>query len=137
MGLFGVPLSGSPICGTTNSSSKVDNLPTLDDEQLCNRWYQLGLLLPYAHSTSHLGHRLRSPVDWSLSSRRYMASYIQQRYRLLPYYYTLFHQVFFTVTYFTIRLMVMIFSCIGYDGRDSGGPSNVLQLPAGQQHLRT
>ena len=93
MGLFGISLSGSPICGTSNSSSVLDNLPSMDEEQLCLRWYQLGLLLPYAHSVNQLGHRPRSPVDWSLSSRNYLATYIQQRYRLLPYYYTLFHQV--------------------------------------------
>ena len=90
MGLFGVPLSGSPICGTYNSSSFVDGVAELDEEQLCSRWYQMGMMLPFAHSMTKLDHRPRSPVDWSLNTRRVVARYIQQRYKLLPYFYTLF-----------------------------------------------
>lgn len=93
MGLFGVTLAGAPICGSLNSSAIYDNLDDLDEEQLCLRWYQLGLLLPFAHSTTKFNQRLRSPVDWSLNSQRILAGYIQHRYRLLPYFYTLFYQV--------------------------------------------
>lgn len=94
MGLFGVTLSGAPICGALNSTI-IDNLPEVDDEQLCTRWYQLGMLLPFAHSMTKLDHRRRSPVDWSLNAQRTFNVYIQQRYRLLPYFYTLFYQVSF------------------------------------------
>lgn len=93
MGLFGVPLSGSPICGTYNSSLVIDNLSEVKEEQLCIRWYQMGMMLPFAHSMTKLNQRARSPVDWSLNTRRLVAGYIQQRYRLLPYFYSLFYQV--------------------------------------------
>ena len=93
MGLFGIPLSGSPICGSVNSSSLIDNLPILDEEQLCIRWYQMGLLLPFAQSLSRWNQRPRSPVDWSLSAQKMIANAIQERYRILPYYYTLLYQV--------------------------------------------
>lgn len=92
MGLYGVPLAGAPICGALNTSN-VDSQQKTDEEQLCLRWYQLGTLLPYAHSTTKLGHRPRSPVDWSANSRRIIAGYIQRRYRLLSHFYTLFYQV--------------------------------------------
>ena len=92
MGLVGIPLAGSPICGSSDSSNS-DDVLSLDDEQLCIRWYQMGLLLPLAQSVSKLNQRPRSPVDWSLTTRRFLAGYIQQRYRLLPYYYTLLYQV--------------------------------------------
>lgn len=91
MGLFGISLAGSPICGAVNSSNAIE--PQVDQEQLCLRWYQLGMLLPLAHSTTKLNHRPRSPVDWSINTQRILAGYIQQRYRLLPYFYTLFYQV--------------------------------------------
>lgn len=103
MGLFNVPLSGAPICGSIDSTF-VDNLPTLDDEQLCIRWYQMGLLLPYAHSTNKLGHRARSPVDWSLSASRFISTYIQQRYQLLAQYYTLIYEVFIHTETFVFHL---------------------------------
>lgn len=93
MGLFGVMLSGSPICGVYNSSAVIDNLEEVNEEQLCNRWYQMGLLLPFAHSMTRLNNRARSPVDWSLNTQRILAGYIQQRYRLLSYFYTLFYEV--------------------------------------------
>ena len=93
MGLFGVTLAGAPICGAVNASSADNGLVQVDEEQLCIRWYQMGLLLPFAHSTTKLNHRLRSPVDWSLNARRILAGYIRERYRLLPYFYTLFYQV--------------------------------------------
>lgn len=92
MGLYGVLQAGAPICGSTNSSLD-DNVLIVDQEQLCTRWYQMGLLLPYAHSMSKLNHALRTPVDWSLNFRRVIAGYIRLRYSLLPYYYTLFYEV--------------------------------------------
>ncbi|KAK4008039.1 maltase-glucoamylase, intestinal [Daphnia magna] len=92
MGLFGVALSGSPICGVYNSSTIIDNLAEVKEEQLCTRWYQMGLLLPFAHSMTKLNHRARSPVDWSLNTQRILASYIQLRYKLLSYFYTLFYE---------------------------------------------
>ena len=92
MGLVGIPLSGSPICGSTNSSVSGD-VVSFDEEELCIRWYQMGLLLPLAQSVSKLNQRRRSPVDWSLNTRRFLAEYIQQRYMLLPHFYTLLYQV--------------------------------------------
>ncbi|KZS06192.1 Uncharacterized protein APZ42_030427 [Daphnia magna] len=52
----------------------------------------MGLLLPFAHSMTKLNHRARSPVDWSLNTQRILAGYIQLRYRLLSYFYTLFYE---------------------------------------------
>ncbi len=93
MGLFGVALSGAPICGSTNGTSALDNLASLDDEQLCVRWYQMGLLMPLAHSLSRLDQRPRAPVDWSAGGRKIVANAIQLRYRLLAHFYTLLYQV--------------------------------------------
>ena len=90
MGLFGVSLSGSPICGAYNNSAIVS---AVNEEQMCNRWYQMGMMLPLAHSMTKLDNRARSPVDWSLNTRRIVAGSIQQRYKLLSYFYTLFYQV--------------------------------------------
>jgi alpha-glucosidase (family GH31 glycosyl hydrolase) len=99
MGLFGVSLSGSPICGTYNSSTATDIFSEVNEEQLCTRWYQMGMMFPFAHSMTKLNHRARSPVDWSLNTRRLVAGYIQQRYRLLSHFYTLFYQVNHTLEF--------------------------------------
>lgn len=89
MGLFGIPLSGTAICGSKNYTSGY-----IDEEQLCMRWYQMALFLPLAQSFTALNQRMRGPTDWSDNFARSIGTLIQIRYKLLPYFYTLFYTVF-------------------------------------------
>jgi alpha-glucosidase (family GH31 glycosyl hydrolase) len=61
---------------------------TLPDafEELCQRWQQLGLVLPLAFNHYAPGTIPRNPTD--LQNAFYLKVAMRQRYRLLPYYYS-------------------------------------------------
>nr|CAD7202109.1 unnamed protein product [Timema douglasi] len=97
-GLAGVPLpGGSSICGSDGNYT----------EELCLRWYSLGVVLPLMRVSSQLP--LRDPLQ--LSSKADIQSVktsLLLRYSLLPYYYTLLREASQTGTPI-IRPMFMEF----------------------------
>jgi alpha-glucosidase len=80
MGLSGVPFVGVDIGGFSGNASP----------ELFARWIQLGALLPF--SRSHTVHFCRDQEPWAFGERVEAISrtYLQWRYRFLPYLYTLF-----------------------------------------------
>uniref|UniRef100_A0A452ESN0 Maltase-glucoamylase 2 (putative) n=1 Tax=Capra hircus TaxID=9925 RepID=A0A452ESN0_CAPHI len=83
--LFGIPMVGANICGYTENVT----------EELCRRWMQLGAFYPLSRNHNGPGFRDQDPAAFSennamlLESSRY---YLNIRYTLLPYLYTLFYR---------------------------------------------
>jgi alpha-glucosidase len=82
MGLSGVPFVGCDIGGFAGNATA----------ELFARWMQVGLLYPLMRSHSALSTAQHEP--WSFGDRveQICRDYIQLRYRLLPYLYSLFWQ---------------------------------------------
>ncbi|XP_045766526.1 uncharacterized protein LOC123868162 [Maniola jurtina] len=78
--LFGVPMMGADICGFNEDTTV----------ELCKRWMQLGAFYPFSRNHNTINAKPQDPV--SLGPEVVNASRIalMMRYRLLPYYYTLF-----------------------------------------------
>ncbi|XP_054420203.1 probable maltase-glucoamylase 2 [Pteronotus mesoamericanus] len=82
--LFGIPMVGANICGYTKDVT----------EELCRRWMQLGAFYPLSRNHNGPGFRDQDPAAFGedsvlLSSSRH---YLNIRYTLLPYLYTLFYR---------------------------------------------
>ncbi|XP_070644379.1 probable maltase-glucoamylase 2 [Bos indicus] len=83
--LFGIPMVGANICGYRENVT----------EELCRRWMQLGAFYPLSRNHNGPGFRDQDPAAFSennamlLESSRY---YLNIRYTLLPYLYTLFYR---------------------------------------------
>ncbi|XP_045876122.1 putative maltase-glucoamylase-like protein FLJ16351 isoform X2 [Meles meles] len=82
--LFGIPMVGANICGYTKNAT----------EELCTRWMQLGAFYPLSRNHNGPGFRDQDPAAFGehsllVNSSRY---YLNIRYTLLPYLYTLFYR---------------------------------------------
>nr|XP_025710613.1 putative maltase-glucoamylase-like protein FLJ16351 [Callorhinus ursinus] len=82
--LFGIPMVGANICGYTENVT----------EELCTRWMQLGAFYPLSRNHNGPGFRDQDPAAFGkhsllVNSSRY---YLNIRYTLLPYLYTLFYR---------------------------------------------
>lgn len=82
MGLSGLPLVGADIGGFALGASP----------DLYARWLEVGVFYPYCRTHTALGNRNQDP--WSYGSHREQINRrsIELRYRLLPYFYNVFHQ---------------------------------------------
>ncbi|KAJ2378976.1 glucosidase II [Coemansia sp. RSA 2607] len=66
------------------------------DQKLLTRWYQLGIWYPFFRAHAHIDTKRREP--WLLSEPylSYIRDAIRERYRLLPFWYTLFREASLT-----------------------------------------
>uniref|UniRef100_A0A8C9N3C3 alpha-glucosidase n=1 Tax=Serinus canaria TaxID=9135 RepID=A0A8C9N3C3_SERCA len=82
--LFGIPYVGADICGFTGDTT----------EELCRRWMQVGAFYPYSrnHNGEHEIHQdpaVFGPNSLLVNSSKH---YLNIRYTLLPYLYTLHYK---------------------------------------------
>ncbi|XP_006887299.1 PREDICTED: maltase-glucoamylase, intestinal-like [Elephantulus edwardii] len=82
--LFGIPLVGANICGYEGHAT----------EELCRRWMQLGAFYPLSRNHNGPGFRDQDPASFGNDSLLLNSSrhYLNIRYTLLPYLYTLFYR---------------------------------------------
>ncbi|XP_021046862.1 putative maltase-glucoamylase-like protein FLJ16351 [Mus pahari] len=82
--LFGIPLVGANICGYRNNVT----------EELCTRWMQLGAFYPLSRNHNGPEYRDQDPAAFGPNSLLLQSSrhYLNIRYTLLPYLYTLFYR---------------------------------------------
>ncbi|KAI2805589.1 hypothetical protein BLOT_004587 [Blomia tropicalis] len=90
--IFGIPLNGYPVGGYRGEKP---------NDELLRRWFQLASVQPFMIGYTDYGHEPRMLIKSSLESIR---SNIQTRYKLLPYFYTLFYNA---STYGTLVLQPM------------------------------
>ncbi|XP_063061397.1 sucrase-isomaltase, intestinal [Engraulis encrasicolus] len=83
-GLFGVPYIGADICGFFDDSP----------EELCRRWMQVGAFYPFSRNHNAQGFAPQDPAFYGPNSLLVQTSkhYLNIRYTLLPYLYTLFYR---------------------------------------------
>ena len=82
MGLFGVPLVGADICGFFHNTTR----------ELCVRWHQVGSMYPFSRNHNDLESVAQDPTAWDDEARGIIKSALTERYSLLSYFYTLFHE---------------------------------------------
>ncbi|XP_043072751.1 LOW QUALITY PROTEIN: sucrase-isomaltase, intestinal-like [Puntigrus tetrazona] len=82
--LFGVPYIGADICGFFDDST----------EELCARWMQVGAFYPFSRNHNAQGYKDQDPASFGFDSLVVNTSrhYLNIRYTLLPYLYTLFYK---------------------------------------------
>jgi alpha-glucosidase len=80
MGLSGVPFVGCDIGGFFGNATP----------ELFARWMQAGVLYPFMRGHSELGSKQHEPWVFGERIERICREYIELRYRLLPYLYSLF-----------------------------------------------
>ncbi|XP_059802933.1 maltase-glucoamylase [Hypanus sabinus] len=82
--LFGIPYIGADICGFFDNST----------EELCRRWMQVGAFYPFCRNHNAENYKPQDPAFFGENSLLVNSSkhYLNIRYTLLPYLYTLFHK---------------------------------------------
>lgn len=76
--MYGVAFTGADTCGFNGNTN----------EELCNRWMQLGAFSPFYRNHNVIGSISQEPYVWdSVANASRIA--IAARYRLLPTWYTL------------------------------------------------
>ena len=80
MNMFGVQLVGADICGFNGNTTR----------ELCERWMALGTLYPFSRNHNSLGMLSQEPYAFGPETTEIMRGFLENRYRLLPYLYSLF-----------------------------------------------
>ncbi|OZJ06992.1 hypothetical protein BZG36_00191 [Bifiguratus adelaidae] len=82
IGLAGIPFNGADVGGFFGNPST----------ELLLRWYQAGIFQPFFRAHAHIDTKRREPwlfgEPWTTRFRNALV----ERYKLLPYFYTLFHE---------------------------------------------
>eukprot|EP01112_Ceratiomyxa_fruticulosa_P012496 TRINITY_DN3460_c0_g1_i1.p1 TRINITY_DN3460_c0_g1~~TRINITY_DN3460_c0_g1_i1.p1 ORF type:complete len:854 (+),score=189.03 TRINITY_DN3460_c0_g1_i1:554-3115(+) len=82
MNMFGIALVGADICGFNGNTT----------EELCTRWMQLGSFYPFMRNHNAIYQRSQEPYAFGPQLIQVSRDVIENRYSLLPYYYTLFYE---------------------------------------------
>lgn len=82
--LFGFAFTGAKICGYYGNAN----------EELCQRWHQLGAFYPYSLNSNARNQWDQDPATprFSEAFRNNVKEIISEKYRLLPLLYTLMHE---------------------------------------------
>jgi len=80
--MFGIPYVGADICGFLENTN----------EELCQRWMELGAFYPFSRNHNGEGFIDQDPAALSESVQNSSRTALNIRYRLLPYLYTLFYE---------------------------------------------
>lgn len=83
--MFGIPLIGADICGFNGDTT----------EELCCRWYQLGMLYPFSRNHNSNNTIPQEPWTFGLTLLTVSNNAIRIKYSLINYYYTLMFQASF------------------------------------------
>ena len=78
---FGIPLSGSDICGFNGNT----------DAEMCQRWMELGAFYPFSRNHNAIGNIEQDPGAFGPEVAESSKNALLIRYTLLPYLYTLFY----------------------------------------------
>jgi alpha 1,3-glucosidase len=84
---LGVTLGGLSFCG-----SDVGGFFYNPSAELMERWYQIGAYSPFFRSHAHIETEKREPWVFGEESLVRIRESLRERYRLLPYWYTLFYE---------------------------------------------
>ncbi|XP_039263312.2 lysosomal alpha-glucosidase-like [Styela clava] len=79
---FGIPYIGADICGFNGNVN----------EDLCERWMELGSFYPYARNHNGIGYAEQDPASFGDTFAARAKYNLETRYTLLPYLYTLFYE---------------------------------------------
>ena len=88
LGLSGQPFSG-PDIGGFNGSHTGDKA---EKGRFFARWMGIGALLPFSRGHTAKGNDDKEPWAFDAQTEATCKAALERRYRLLPYYYTLFHE---------------------------------------------
>lgn len=80
-------LSGQPFCGPD-----IGGFNGNGDAKLFARWMGIGALLPFSRGHTGKGNIDKEPWSFGPAVEQTCRLALQRRYRLIPYFYTLFHQ---------------------------------------------
>ena len=84
-------LAGMPFCG-----ADVGGFFGNPGAELVLRWYQAGAFQPFFRGHAHIDSKRREPWLFGEPYTAHIREAVRQRYRLLPFWYTLFHETHLT-----------------------------------------
>ncbi|XP_066934983.1 lysosomal alpha-glucosidase-like [Clytia hemisphaerica] len=84
--MFGVPFVGADICGFLGDTN----------EELCQRWMQLGAFYPFMRNHNNINQKDQDPGAFGDGLIKTSKAALATRYTLLPYLYTLHFESFMT-----------------------------------------
>lgn len=80
LGIGGIPFVGADVGGFFRNP----------EEELLIRWYQMGAFSPFFRAHAHLDTKRREPWLFGEETKTIIRDAIRLRYKMLPYWYTVF-----------------------------------------------